>query len=189
MPGWRVVPLLMAGLAATSVSAQDLYTREDLLFLTHMIVHHEQALELAALVPSRTDRDELIRFARYVDSAQSAEIELMRSLLRLATERGMEIPHDGMHGDRLMPGILSPAQMAALAGASGAEFERLWLQGMIFHHEGALTMGRVQQEHQFETRRRPYGIDVLVDEILVVQRAEITKMKAWLEQWGVSSVP
>ena len=59
-----------------------LYTPEDLLFLSHMIVHHEQALELAALVPSRTQREEFIRFARYLDGAQRAEIDQMKSLLR-----------------------------------------------------------------------------------------------------------
>jgi uncharacterized protein (DUF305 family) len=83
--------------------------------------------------------------------------------------------------------MLSKAQMAALAAATGAEFERLWLQGMIYHHEGALGMGRAQQQRQFESGRQPYGIDVLVDDILVVQRAEITRMRAWLTQWGLSS--
>ncbi len=91
-----------------------------------------------------------------------------------------------MHGDPPMTGMLSKAQMAALAAAKGAEFEKLWLQGMIYHHEGALGMGREQQQRQFETGRQPYGIDVLVDDILVVQRAEITKMRAWLTQWGLS---
>jgi uncharacterized protein (DUF305 family) len=191
------------GLVTASVSAQEhggaapasgakevatpLYTQEDLLFLSHMIEHHEQALELAALVPSRTDREEFIRFARYVDGAQRVEIDQMKSLLRLAAERGMEIPHHDMHGDPPMAGMLSKAQMAALAAATGAEFERLWLQGMIYHHDGALGMGRAQQQRQFESGRQPYGIDVLVDDILVVQRAEITRMRAWLTQWGLSS--
>lgn len=172
--------------AATSDSAAQLYTQQDLLFLSHMIVHHEQALELAALVPSRTERSEFIRFARHVDSAQRAEIEQMKGLLRLASERGMETPHHEMHGDPPMVGMLSKAQMANLAAASDAEFERSWLQGMIVHHEGALQMARLQQQQQFESGRRPFGIDVLVDEILVVQRAEITKMRAWLREWGLT---
>lgn len=184
-----VVCLLLSGVA-TGVAAQTprdetaLYTQEDLLFLRHMIVHHEQALELAALVPARTTRGELVRFARNVDGAQRAEIEHMASLVALASDRGMTIPHE--HGDQPMPGILSKARMDALAAASGAAFERLWLEGMIVHHEGALTMGRAQQRRQFESGRRPYGIDVLVDEILVVQRAEITRMHAWLREWGLS---
>ena len=53
-----------------------------------------------------------------------------------------------------MTGMLSKAQMAALAAASGAQFERLWLQGMIYHHQGALDMAREQQERQFETGRQ-----------------------------------
>ena len=85
-----------------------------------------------------------------------------------------------------MPGLLSKAQMDTLAAARGAPFERLWLEGMIVHHEGALTMGRAQQRRQYESGRQLYGIDVLVDEILVVQRAEIVKMKAWLTEWGLS---
>jgi uncharacterized protein (DUF305 family) len=182
----RVVALLM-GLLATSVFAQEpaarLYNQEDLLFLSHMILHHQQALEMTALVPSRSRRDEFIRFARYIDGSQRAEIEQMKSLLELAADRGAEPPHHEMHGDPPMHGMLSKAQMSALAAAKGAEFERLWLEGMIYHHEGALDMARAQQKQQFENGRRPYGIDVLVDEMLVVQRAEITKMRDWLKDW------
>jgi uncharacterized protein (DUF305 family) len=180
-----LVGVLPAGASTqTSGSATSLYTQDDLRFLSHMIVHHEQALELTALVPSRTTRDELIRFARHVDDAQRAEIDQMQALLALAADRGLTIPRDEPHGDHPMPGILSKAQMEAIAAARGSAFETLWLEGMIFHHEGALTMGRAQQQRQFESQRRPYGIDVLVDEILVVQRAEITKMRAWLGEWG-----
>ena len=186
---WRVACLLVV-VASVSAQAQrsakELYTPEDLIFLRHMIVHHEQGLELAALVASRTGRDELIRFARQIDGAQRAEIDHMESLLALAADRGMTVPHHDLHADPPMPGLLSKAQMDALAAAHGASFERLWLEGMIGHHEGALTMGRAQQRRQFESGRQPYGIDVLVDEILVVQRAEIVKMKAWLTEWGLS---
>lgn len=184
-----VVMVLVAGLA-TSAAAQApgggtvLYTPDDLIFLQHMIVHHEQALELAALVPSRTQRAELVRFARQLDGAQRAEIDQMQSLLRLAADRGLSVPEHALHGAEPMPGLLSKPRMAAIAAARGSAFERLWLEGMIEHHEGALTMARAQQRRQFETGRRPYGIDVLVDEILVVQRAEIVKMRGWLARWA-----
>lgn len=170
----------------TTAAAAPLYDTGDLSFLSHMIVHHEQALELSALVPARTEREELRRFARYIDGAQRAEIEQMKGLLRMAEERGIEIPHHHMHGDPPMAGMLSRAQMAQIAAARGAEFERLWLEGMILHHEGALDMARAQQQRQFESGRRPYGIDVLVEEILVVQRAEITEMQSWLVKWGLA---
>ncbi len=191
---WRVACLLLiVARCVASVSAQahgraaELYTPEDLLFLRHMIVHHEQALDLAALVPSRTGRAELIRFARQIAGAQRAEIDQMESLLALAADRGMTVPHHDPHADQPMPGFLPKGQMDAMAAAKGAAFERLWLEGMIVHHEGALAMGRAQQRRQSESGRQPYGIDVLVDEILVVQRAEIAKMRSWLTQWRLSS--
>jgi uncharacterized protein (DUF305 family) len=163
-----------------------LYTEDDLMFLTHMIVHHEQALEMAALVPAHSQREEFIRFARYVDGSQRVEIDQMKSLLRFAADRGIDVPQHKMHGDPPMAGMLSRAQMAELTAANGAEFERLWLTGMIYHHQGALDMARAQQQREFASHRAPYGIDVLVDDILVVQRAEITKMKGWLTQWGLT---
>jgi uncharacterized protein (DUF305 family) len=186
----RAAALLLLCLAAAGVSAQDgddaLYTTADLMFLTHMIVHHEQALELTALVPSRARHDELERFARYLDGAQRAEIDQMKGLLDLAAQRGLQIPPHEMTGDPPMAGMLSKAQMKAIAAATGAEFERLWLEGMIHHHEGALDMARAQQRHQFESGRRPYGIDTLADDIIEVQRGEITKMKTWLREWGLA---
>ena len=178
-------------LGSVAVSAQTpggtaLYTQDDLLFLHHMIVHHEQALELAALVPAGTTREELIRFARQVDRGQRAEIDQMKSLLALAADRGLVVADHALHGTAAMPGLLSKARMDAIRAAKGTQFERLWLEGMIAHHEGALTMGRAQQRRQFESGRQPFGIDVLVDEILVVQRAEITTMNGWLSRWGLS---
>jgi uncharacterized protein (DUF305 family) len=183
--------LLLQPLAPEALAQQQppanapLYTPDDLMFLTHMIIHHQQAVEMAALVPSRSHREEFVRFARYVGGSQAAEIDQMKALLSAAAERGMKPPPHEMHGDPPMNGMLSRAQMAALAAASGPEFERLWLQGMIYHHQGALDMAREQQERQFAAHREPFGIDAMVDDILVTQRAEITKMKTWLVQWGL----
>jgi uncharacterized protein (DUF305 family) len=173
--------------AAPSAAANaPLFTQEDLMFLTHMIMHHQQALDMCAMVASRSHREEFIRYARYLDGAQRSEIDQMKGLLRLATERGLEIPHHEMTGDPPMTGMLSKAQMAALAAATGPEFEKLWLQGMIYHHQGALDMAREMQERQFQTGRQTFGLDVLVDDITEVQRAEINKMKTWLTKWGLS---
>ncbi|WP_428103264.1 DUF305 domain-containing protein [Candidatus Rariloculus sp.] len=180
-----------AGAPASSAEAvvEPLFNAEDLRFLQHMIVHHEQAVVMSLLAPERSDRQEFVRFADYVKRAQAAEIGLMQSLLDLAAERGLELPDDHPHGDPPMAGMLSSAQMDALAEASGAEFERLWLEGMIYHHQGALDMSHVQQRQQLADGRRPYGLGVLVEEIIVEQRAEITKMRAWLDDWGLASEP
>jgi uncharacterized protein (DUF305 family) len=187
------VLLLLLGQLVSSVSAQQqqpanapLYTPDDLMFLTMMIMHHQQALDMAALVPSRSTREEFVRFARYVDGGQRAEIDQMRALLQAAAERGLEAPHHDMTGDPPMNGMLSRAQMAALAAAKGPEFERLWLQGMIYHHQGALDMAREQQERQFASHREPFGIDAMVDDMLNAQRMEINKMQTWLVQWGLA---
>jgi uncharacterized protein (DUF305 family) len=172
---------------ALCVSAQPAagpaYTPADLQFLTHMIVHHQQALELCALVPSRSTREEFHRYARYLNDAQQAEIDQMQGLLRQAAARGASIPADHLHGDPPMTGMLSKAQMAAIAAARGVAFEQLWLKGMIYHHQGAVDMGLAQQEAQFNSGHQPWGVDVLVDDMLAVQRGEIGKMNAWLVEW------
>jgi uncharacterized protein (DUF305 family) len=185
LPGLAAAAIGLAVITAASAqeSGDVLYTPDDLMYLTHMIVHHEQALELTTLVPARAQHAELIKFARYLDGAQRAEIDQMKGLLDLAAKRGLEIPHHDMTGDPPMAGMLSKAQMAALAAASGPEFEKLWLQGMIYHHQGALDMARAEQRREFESGRRPYGIDTLADAIIDVQRGEITKMNMWLKEW------
>jgi uncharacterized protein (DUF305 family) len=185
----RKAGLTVTGLATALVSclawaAGPAYTNADLAFLSHMIVHHEQALELCALVPARSSRDEFRKFARYVNDSQQAEIDQMQGLLRLATDRGARVPAQHLHGDPPMAGMLSRAQMAAIANAKGVDFERLWLAGMILHHQGAVDMALAQQEAQFRSGNQPWGVDVLVDEMLAVQRAEIEKMKAWHQAWN-----
>lgn len=183
--------LAIVGLAGAPGAAQEgsepLFSDQDLLFLHHMSMHHQQAVDMGLLVPSRSDRAEFVKFTDYVKRGQAAEIALMRSWLDLAAARGLEVPEHPPHGDPPMHGMLSSAQMAALEASTGAEFERLWLEGMIFHHQGAIDMSHAQQEHQRATDRRPYGLGVLVEDILVEQRAEIAKMRGWLEEWGLAS--
>jgi uncharacterized protein (DUF305 family) len=162
-----------------------LYTDDEVRFLQHMCVHHQQAVDMALLVPARTMRREFLRYASYVRRAQAAEIALMQSLLEQAAGRGQDVPEHRLHGDPPMAGMLSSAQMRALEGAAGAEFERLWLEGMIYHHRGAIDMASIQQRLQLEHQRRPYGLEVLVEDILVEQRYEITKMERWLWEWGL----
>lgn len=169
-----------AGAGGEGASLQGTYSLADLTFLTHMIVHHQQALELCALVNERSQRAELQQFARYLYDAQQAEIEQMQALLAQAAARGAVIPKASFHADPPMPGMLSRAQMSAITRARGAQFERLWLEGMILHHLGAVDMALAQQEAQFRNRNQPFGLDTLVDEMLAVQRAEIARMRNWL---------
>lgn len=183
-----IISLTLAFCFMTRAAATDnpLFTAEDMKFLHHMSIHHQQAVVMSEMVPSRTGRDEFIRYASYVKRAQAAEIAFMQSLLDLAADRGLDVPTHPLHGDPPMDGMLSSAQMKALENSSGAEFEHLWLEGMIYHHQGAIDMSYVQQQHQLEYDRRPFGLHVLVEDIIVEQRYEITKMHRWLREWDLS---
>jgi uncharacterized protein (DUF305 family) len=163
-----------------------LYTADDLAFLQHMTMHHQQAIAMAALMEGRAEHPELIRFAGLVADAQRAEIQHMEGLLQLAADRGLAPPAHPMHGDPPMAGMLSDAEMKALAAAKGPPFERLWLQGMMFHHEGGLAMAGAQELRQAQDGRQPDQIAGMVDDILVGQRAEIGIMRTWLADWGLA---
>jgi len=132
--------------------ADNRYSADDVAFMQGMILHHAQALEMAELVPQRTNTPAIVDLASRIDASQEDEIAFMRGWL---TERGESAPnpgaamdhsaHAGMDhsahaGHAAMPGMATPEQMARLAAASGPEFDRLFLQLMIAHHEGALTM-------------------------------------------------
>lgn len=181
--GAAVLALGLVNLARAQGAAEPLYNEADLGFLQHMIVHHEQALTMCTWVAERTERAEFEHFARYVERAQAAEIAEMKALLAIAADRGLAIPQQHLHGDPPMAGMLSTAAMNAIEAATGAEFERLWLTGMIAHHEGAVDMARAQQKQQLETNRQPYELATLVEDILIEQRAEIAKMRGWLAAW------
>ncbi|RNJ64220.1 MAG: DUF305 domain-containing protein [Porphyrobacter sp. IPPAS B-1204] len=122
--------------------AQASYTASDATFLQHMIVHHQQALDMALLVKDRTNTKELVDIAGRIESSQADEIAFMKGWL---TERGEPVEDPkmaghGAHMHHMMAGMASPEQMAALAAAKGVEFDRLFLTLMIAHHEGAVDM-------------------------------------------------
>lgn len=117
----------------------------DVAFMQGMIMHHAQAVEMTALIPSHTDNKHLRTLGARISSSQSDEIKFMQRWLATRGEPielpsmempGMDMPHHPM----LMPGMLTPEQMEALRNAKGKEFDRLFLVGMIQHHNGALTM-------------------------------------------------
>ena len=121
--------------------ANTSFSPDDVTFMRDMIPHHNQAVQMSALVADRTNRQELLDVAGRIDVSQADEIEFMQQWL---SERGQEVPnpteHEAMHTDHEMAGMATPEQMAELARAEGAEFDRLYLSLMITHHEGAVTM-------------------------------------------------
>src|SRR5690606_14313157 len=94
--------------------------------------------EMTALVADRTEREDIPLLAERMDISQRDEIEMMRQWLADRGEVLIDSRHQ--HGTELMPGMLTPDQLEELEAASGPEFDRLFLQLMTYHHEGALVM-------------------------------------------------
>lgn len=134
--------------------SRSTFTAADVAFMQHMIVHHAQAVEMVGLLETRGASPAVRMLGRRIALSQQAEMDLMRDWL---TQRGQPLEMAGMSGHDqhsghgaghampasdtpVMPGMLSPAQMRTLAAASGPAFDRLFLQGMIQHHQGALDM-------------------------------------------------
>jgi len=117
----------------------------DVQFMQHMIIHHAQAVEMTALIESHTKNEELRSLGARISRSQSDEMNFMKRWLMLRGEPVAapmhHMPGMNMSGhSMLMPGMLTAKQMAALRKAKGKEFDRLFLTGMIQHHEGALAM-------------------------------------------------
>jgi uncharacterized protein (DUF305 family) len=156
----------------------------DVEFMQGMIVHHAQAIEMTALIASHTENRELGSLGARISSSQADEIKLMKRWLAARGERGestgmagMKMAGDGMG---LMPGMLTPEQMEALRKAKGAEFDRLFLTGMIQHHEGALTMVK----ELFDTAGAGQDADLFnfATDADNTQKAEIRIMQGMIEK-------
>ena len=159
--------------------ADTRFTDADLRFMQDMIPHHGQAVEMAALVAERTNRQELRDAAGRINASQADEIQFMRNWLE---ERGQQVPemtaHHMMHTSQKMAGMASPEQMAELAAAKGTDFDRLFLTLMITHHEGAVKMvGELlkQPGSAYDPTLFEFTTDVTND-----QNAEIGRMNALL---------
>ena len=160
--------------------AEDTYEGDfnqvDVQFLIEMIHHHEQAIEMAELVPTRSGREELLELAADVEDVQRAEIEQMKDWLR---EAGVDPAVHTDHDDEDMEGMLSDEEMAELEAMAGHEFDVAFVEGMIYHHEGAIEMTDLVFEYAGDDR-----VVELAGEVVEVQEAEIDEMQRWLEEWS-----
>ena len=162
----------------SAVESQLSHTEADTRFMQGMIGHHAQAIEMSALVPTRTARDEMRLLAKRIDVSQADEIKMMQEWLQ---RRGQKLPDPHAHhqmGATLMPGMLSQEEMARLEAAKGDEFDRLFLQGMIKHHAGALTM--VQELFASPGAGQESEIFAFASDVDADQRMEIDRMGAML---------
>ena len=184
-PGAPGEPSREISAAAAADLAGIRFTDGDVKFMQGMIPHHAQALEMTALVAERTASADMRRLAQRIELSQEDEIEMMQAWLQ---ERGQAVTAVDAHhaaGWEPMPGMLTPDQMAELAAATGSAFDRLFLERMIEHHRGAVTMvedlldqrGAAQDSQLFA-----FTSDVTSD-----QTAEIDRMDAMLA--GLSPDP
>jgi uncharacterized protein (DUF305 family) len=163
----------------------DLVTEADVTFVQHMLRHHAQALEITALVPDRTARTDIPLFAERIEISQDQEIDLMEGWLRERNEPVNDLTGEHHDDDTLMPGMLTEDQLAQLEGASGEEFDRLFLRYMYQHHGGAIQM----VEELFEANGgQDSFVFRLVKEIDGDQRIEMDRILAMQAQMGLGDV-
>jgi len=156
------------------------YTSADVKFMQGMIHHHAQALDMTALIPTRTASDDMHKLGSRIEISQSDEIKMMQHWL---DTRGQEVPSEHAHhmpGATLMPGMLTPAEMERLAAAKGTEFDRLFLEFMIKHHEGALIM--VKELMSVPGAGQESEIFAFASDVDADQRMEIERMSAMLKE-------
>lgn len=160
---------------------------KDVEFMQGMIMHHAQAVEMTALIESHTENKELGLLGARISKSQSGEIKFMQRWLEARGEpeqppmsgMHMNMPGHDMSGHQmLMPGMLTPKQMDALRKAKGAEFDKLFLSGMIQHHNGALIMVK----DLFETAGAGQDAELFnfATDVDSGQRAEIRIMQTML---------
>lgn len=144
-----------------------------------MIGHHAQALEMTALLPSRTSRAEMRLLAQRIEVSQTDEIKMMQGWLKA---RGVAAPdpHAYHHTGVLMPGMLTADDIARLSAASGADFDRLFLELMIRHHDGALVM--VKELFATPGAGQEPEIFAFASDVDADQRMEIERMSAMIKE-------
>jgi uncharacterized protein (DUF305 family) len=167
--------------AITPEQAVDLppirQTAAEVRFMQGMIGHHAQAVEMTTLVVSRSGRDDVKLLAQRIALSQADEIKMMQEWLVL---RGEQVPDAHAHHGAAMPGMLTAEEMSRLAGASGAEFDRLFLELMIKHHGGALTM--VSELYSQPDAGQDPELFAFASDVDVDQRAEIARLAAMLKE-------
>ncbi|MEU0795268.1 DUF305 domain-containing protein [Amycolatopsis sp. NPDC005961] len=166
---------------SSSAPAAAGHNADDVTFAQQMVPHHSQALDMAKLVPSRSTDPKVIDLASRIAKAQDPEIQQMQSWLTSwgAGMSGMPgMTHESMPGmSGSMPGMMSEEDMKKLEAAKGAEFDKMWLDMMIKHHQGAVDMAKTELSKGSNADAK-----ALAQKIIDAQQAEITEMRGLLTQ-------
>ena len=169
-----VIAIAMAACGSGSLNDADIE------FLQGMIPHHSQAVDMAELVRDATDRTELIDLADGIIATQSDEITVMSGLL---ADAGMDPTDPGMAGmdhdnAPMMDGMMTEQEIAALRGMAGVEFDVMFAETMIEHHQGAISAAQTVL-----TEGSNPEVARLAQAVFEAQTAEITELTAWLVEW------
>ena len=156
------------GMMGNENANNSTFSGADIMFAQMMIPHHQQAIEMSTLAETHTQNPVLLALAKQIKDAQTPEIAQMESWLKVANA-DLEMNHSMGMG-----GMLSTTDMANLGAATGATFDKLYLTGMIGHHEGAIHMAQMVIDSN-NTEARTLGENVVRS-----QTAEITYMKTLL---------
>lgn len=165
---------VIIGLSLNPRSSTSELNGSDVMFLQMMIPHHQQAVDISNLALTKSKDAELIALATTIRDGQADEIVQMKQWLSDAGA-GLDMGHS-MHD--AMGGMLADSDLAALEKATGADFDRLWLEGMIGHHDGALQMiNMIKNTSNLEVKT--FG-----EKIFSAQSTEIAQMQKMLERIG-----
>ncbi len=152
------------------------FSPADVAFMQGMIVHHQQAVDMAQLVRDRTNNEAILKTADRIEAGQKDEMDFMRTWLK---DRNLEVAMQGMgHAHHTMKGMATPEQMRELAAANGTAFDRLFLRLMVEHHRGAVTM--VDDLHGTSGSAYDPVMYEFTNDVVTDQKAEIDRMNATL---------
>lgn len=149
------------------------WNEKDVEFVTRMVPHHAQALEMTELAPERASHPDVIALAERISSAQGPEIEAMQAWL---ASHGLPAADPADHGHHGMQGMADEGQMLRLQGAEGAEFDRMFLEMMVAHHEGAVAMAGDAGD-----ATNPVITELVID-VAISQQVEIARMTELLAE-------
>lgn len=152
-------------------SSASTFSATDVMFAQMMIPHHQQAIDMSNLALATSTDPDIIALATEIKAAQGPEIDQMT---RWLNEAGASVNGGDHAGHMNMGGMLSEQEMTLLSNSVGAEFDRLFLEGMILHHEGAIMMARMIQD---STRDEVQALNLA---ITTTQREEIELMQGLL---------
>ncbi|KES07924.1 copper resistance protein [Streptomyces toyocaensis] len=161
--------------SASAPASQGRHNAADVAFAKGMIPHHRQAVEMADLAPGRAQSAEVKALAADIKKAQDPEIETLSGWL---TSWGEEVPAEGamdhsMHGD--MGGMMTDEEMTGLENASGEAFDTAFMELMIKHHEGAVSMAEAERADGAHGPAKKMAGDIITS-----QSAEIEQMNKLL---------